>query len=120
MNSPACNDLYTGSWKDLYHATICEPDLNRLPDCIAAAEAAVAVCVRELSYATCDNAEEAESMEDAMYILNALRRSLERRAIGCAAVTNDASKSSPLQGNVISNGDRVARGSFRNVTRLAS
>jgi len=65
MNSPACNDLYTGSWKDLYHATICEPDLNRLPDCIAAAEASVAVCVRELSYAIGDNAEEAESIEDA-------------------------------------------------------
>ena len=111
MNSPACNGLYTGSWKDLYHAAICEPDLNRLPDRIAAAEAAVAVCVRELSYATGDNAEEAESMEDAMYILHALRSSLERRTISC-----DVLKSSPPQGNVIANGDRVAPGSVHSVT----
>jgi hypothetical protein len=114
MNSPACNGLYTGSWKDLYHAAICEPDLNRLPDRIAAAEAAVAVCLRELSYATDDNAEEAESMEDAMYILHAFRSSLERRTIGC-----DVLKSSPLQGNVIANGDRVAPGAVHSVTRLA-
>ena len=79
MNTAVCNGLDTGSWKDLYQAAIFESDLNKLPERIAEAEAALVICARELFYAVGDDAEEGESLDDAMCILHALRSSLKRR-----------------------------------------
>jgi hypothetical protein len=73
--------LKTQSWKVLYEAALGESDLNRLPERIDDAEAAIAIRVRELFYAVGDEAEEGESLDDAMCILRALRSSLKRRAI---------------------------------------
>ena len=69
------------SWKDLYQAALGESDLNRLPERIEDAEAAIAIRARELFYAVGDEAEEGESLDDALCILRALRSSLKRRAI---------------------------------------
>ena len=79
MNTAVCKGLDTGSWKDLYQAAIFESDLNKLPERIAEAEAALVICARELFYAVGDDAEEGESLDDAMCILHALRSSLKRR-----------------------------------------
>jgi len=79
MNSAVCKGLDTGSWKDLYQAAIFESDLNKLPERIAEAEAALVICARELFYTVGDDAEEGESLDDAMCILHALRSSLKHR-----------------------------------------
>ncbi len=79
MNTAVCKGLDTGSWKDLYQAAIFESDLNKLPERIAEAEAALVICARELFYAVGDDAEEGESLDDAMCILHALRSSLKHR-----------------------------------------
>jgi hypothetical protein len=67
------------SWKDLYRAAICESDLNKLPGRINDAEAAILTCARELFYAVGDDAEEGERLDDALCILQALRRLLKHR-----------------------------------------
>lgn len=79
MNTVACKGLDTGSWKDLYQAAIFEADLNKLPERIAEAEAALVICARELFYGVGGDADEGESLDDAMCILRALRSSLKRR-----------------------------------------
>ena len=79
MNTAVCRGLNTQSWKDLYQVAICESDLNKLPGRIDDAEAAIVICAREMFYAVGDDAEEGESMDDAMCILHALRRSLKHR-----------------------------------------
>ena len=78
MNAAACKRWGIVSWKDLYQAAIFEPDLTKLPERINEAEAALALCARELFYGTRDDAEEGESLDAAMCILPALRSSLER------------------------------------------
>jgi hypothetical protein len=67
------------SWKDLYQAVIFEPDLNKLPERIDVAEAALVISARELLYTAGDSADEGESLDDAMCILQALRNSLKHR-----------------------------------------
>ena len=42
MNTASCKDSDAGPWKDLYPSAICEPDLKKLPERIAEAEAAIA------------------------------------------------------------------------------
>ena len=79
MNTAVCKGLKIQSWKDLYQAAIFEPDLNKLPECIDEAEAALVISARELFYTAGDSAEERESLDDAMCILHALRNSLKHR-----------------------------------------
>jgi hypothetical protein len=79
MNTAVCKDRDTGSWRDLYKAAIFEPDVNKLPERIAAAESALTVRGRELFYIAGDSAEEGESLDDAMCILHALLSSLKHR-----------------------------------------
>ena len=79
MNTAVCKGGYIGSWKDLYQAAILEPDMNKLPERIAEAESALVLRARELFYATGNEAEEGESLDDAMCILHALRNSLKHR-----------------------------------------
>ena len=80
MNTAVCKALKIQSWKDLYQAAIVEPDLNKLPERIDEAESALVLRARELFYATGNEAEEGESLDDAMCILHALRNSLEASA----------------------------------------
>ena len=78
MNAHA-NSLSTQSWKELYHATINESDLNKLPERITDAENALVLRARELFYTSDDTFGEEESLDEAMYILHALRSSLKQR-----------------------------------------
>jgi len=78
MTTTVCRGLTTQSWKDLYRAALGESDLNRLPGRIDAAEAAIVIRARELFYEG-DEAEDRESLDDAMCILHALRSSLNSR-----------------------------------------
>jgi hypothetical protein len=79
MSAAVCKVFDTGSWKDLYQAAIVESDLSVLPGRIADAEAALVTRARELFYAAGSDGEEAESLDNAMCILHALRSSLKRR-----------------------------------------
>jgi hypothetical protein len=79
MNTAVCKSSDSGSWKDLYQTAILEPDLNKLPERIAEAESALVLRARELFDATGNEAEEGESLDDAMCILHALRTSLKHR-----------------------------------------
>jgi hypothetical protein len=79
MNAAVCRALETQSWKDLYQAAICESTSSKLPGRIDDAEAALVIRERELYYAVDDELEEKQSLDDAMSILHALRRSLKRR-----------------------------------------
>lgn len=78
MNTATCRGLYTHPWKELYQAAIHESDLNKLPERITDAETALVMRVRELFYTSGDKFEEEESLDDAMFILHALRSSLKR------------------------------------------
>jgi hypothetical protein len=78
MNTATSKGLDAQSWKDLYQAAICEPDISKLPDRIADAETALVMRTRELFYVSGDKIEEEESLDDAMCILHALRSCLKR------------------------------------------
>ena len=79
MNTGICKGLDAQSWKDLYQIVMRESDMNKLPDRIADAEAALVLRARELFYTSGDGFEEKESLDDALCILHALRSSLKRR-----------------------------------------
>ena len=84
MEIAVCEGFKTQSWKDLYQAAICESDLNKLPGRINDAEDAIVKCAQELE----DDAEEGERLDDALYILQALRRSLKHRPFAIQSTTN--------------------------------
>jgi hypothetical protein len=89
MGAAVCRSFKNQSWKDLYQAAIYESDLNRLPKRIEDAEGALIICARELFYgAGDDDGEEAESLDDAMCILHALRSSLKRRPTSIQSTSN--------------------------------
>ena len=60
-------------WRRLYTAALFEVDGEKLPERIAAAEAALIVRARELFRLPGDNIEEEQAIDDAMYALQALR-----------------------------------------------
>jgi hypothetical protein len=88
MNTAVGRGLKTQSWKDLYQAALAESDSSRLPGRIDDAEAAIVMRARELFYAVGDDAEEGESLDDAMCILHALRRSLKHRPSAIQSTSN--------------------------------
>jgi hypothetical protein len=89
MSPAVCKRLKKQSWRDLYQAAIYESDLNKLPKRIEDAEGALIICARELFYgAGDDDGEEAESLDDAMCILHALRSSLKRRPTSIQSTSN--------------------------------
>ena len=88
MNTAVCKSLDARSWKDLYQAAICESDLNKLPERIADAETALVKRARDLFYTSGDKIDEAESLDDAMCILHAVRRSLKRRPTAIQRTTD--------------------------------
>ena len=79
MNTAVARGLKGQPWREVYHAAICESDLNKLPERIDDAEAALVKRARELFHAVGDEAEERESLDDTMCILHALRTSLKHR-----------------------------------------
>jgi hypothetical protein len=87
MNTTVYEGLKTQSWKDLYQAAISESDLNKLPGRINDAESAI-VIRREMFYAVGDDAEEGESLDDAICILHALRSSLKRHPSATHSTSN--------------------------------
>jgi hypothetical protein len=88
MDIAVCGGFKTQSWKDLYQAAICESDLNKLPGRVDDAEAAIVKYARELFCAVGDDAEEGERLDDALCILQALRRSLKHRPSAIQSTSN--------------------------------
>ena len=88
MNTGICKGLDARSWKDLYQAALCESNLNKLPERIADAETALVMRARDLFYTSGDKIDEAESLDDAMCILHALRSSLKRRPSAIQSTSN--------------------------------
>jgi hypothetical protein len=78
MNAAAGRALETQPWKDLFQVAICESNVDKLPERIDDAEAALVIRERQLYYTAEDDFEEKESLDDAMCILHSLRRSLKR------------------------------------------
>ena len=72
MNTGACKGLDAQSWIDLYQAALCEADVNKLPERIADAEAALVMRARELFYTSGDKFDEKGCLDDAICILHAL------------------------------------------------
>ncbi len=88
MNTGVCKGLDAQSWKDLYQAAMCEADVNKLPERIADAEAALVMRARELFYISGDKFDEEECLDDAICILHALRSSLKRRPSAIQGTTD--------------------------------
>jgi len=89
MQTANCQGSPLGSWRDLYQAAVLEPDLNKLAERIVEAETALTVRARELFYATADDIQEGESLDDAMCILRVLRSSLQHRDATVISRTRD-------------------------------
>lgn len=70
----------TETWRDLYIAALFEPDTNKLPARIAAAEKAIVVRARELFALGSDTIEEDQALDDALYALKALQSCFQLRA----------------------------------------
>jgi len=60
-------------WLGLYRAALLETDSTKLLDCIAEAEEVMGQRTRELSQKPGDNREEEQALDDAKYVLHALR-----------------------------------------------
>jgi len=69
----------TRSWRELYRAAVLETDREELPRRIAEAEKALILRARELFVMSGDNNDEGEAIDDALYLLRALRHCLERK-----------------------------------------
>jgi hypothetical protein len=80
------------TWRDFYHAVIDESDLNKLPERITDAEIALVLRARELFYTSDDTFGEKESLDEAMYILHALRSSLKHRPSVIQGTSLDCNK----------------------------
>jgi hypothetical protein len=91
MNAHA-DGLSAQSWRDLYHTAVHEPDLNKLPERITDAENALVLRARELFYTSDDTFGEEESLDEAMYILHALRSSLKHRPSVAQGTSLDCQK----------------------------
>jgi hypothetical protein len=79
MNTGALGPPCKRVWAQSYKAALFESDHNRVSDRIAEAERALATRARELCHAVGDNIEEEEAVDDAIYVLHALRSSLKCR-----------------------------------------
>jgi hypothetical protein len=87
MITSEARGLATQPWKVLYQAAITETDINKLPERLSDAEAALTARARELFYASGDDGEEGESLDNAMCILHSLRQSLNRRPLAVPSQT---------------------------------
>jgi hypothetical protein len=73
--------LNDARWKSLYTAALFEDDRNKVPQLITVAEAEIVRRARHLFGAPGDNSDEAEALDDALYMLRALRNCLKTQAM---------------------------------------
>jgi hypothetical protein len=64
---------HSRDWRGFYNAAIFEPDSTKLPDRIAQAEEVICQCARDLFQNPGDHADEEQALDDAIYVLHALR-----------------------------------------------
>ncbi|HEY6182793.1 MAG TPA: hypothetical protein VIW67_11130 [Terriglobales bacterium] len=65
------------NWKALYTEALHEPDHNRLPNLIGAAQHEIELRARELFQLSGDHIEEEQALRDALYALHALQTCLD-------------------------------------------
>jgi hypothetical protein len=65
------------SWKELYTAALLENNRNELPQRIAAAEKEIVARAHQLFDSKMDSLEEGEALDDALYMLRALKGCLQ-------------------------------------------
>jgi hypothetical protein len=70
-------DLHDARWKNLYTAALFERDRKKVPQLISVAEAEIVQRARSLFAASGDNSDETEALDDALYMLRALRNCLK-------------------------------------------
>jgi hypothetical protein len=70
------------SWKNLYVAALYETDPLKVPELIARAEREIVARARQLFHAQADTLEEGEALDDALYMLRALKGCLQHRSEG--------------------------------------
>jgi len=68
------------SWKELYAAALFERNTDKAPWLICEAERAIKHRAREVSAATGDHIQEAETLDDALYALHGLKSCLAHRS----------------------------------------
>ena len=66
MNTGTCKGLDAQSWKDLYQIAMCESDVNKLPERIVDAEAAIVLRARHLFYPSVGSDEQATQCASCM------------------------------------------------------
>lgn len=70
------------SWKDMYTAALFETDRTRVSERIVLAESEIVKRARTLFEVPGDNSDEAEALDDALYMLRALKSCLKLEAMG--------------------------------------
>ena len=65
------------NWRILYTEALREPDRNRLPNLIGAAQHEIELRARELFQLSGDHIEEEQALRDALYALHALQTCLD-------------------------------------------
>ena len=77
MNTGISGSPYKRVWRQFYKAALFELDASKVLDRIAEADKALATRARELFYSAGDNIEEEQAVDDAVYVLHALRSALK-------------------------------------------
>lgn len=73
------NVCVSPTWRELYRAALFETDEQKVIPRIDKAERALILRGRELFALSGDNGQEAEALDDGLYVLRALRRSVRRK-----------------------------------------
>ena len=81
MSTGISKSLDSRYWRQLFGVALSQIDKSKLPERIAEAERAVVLRARELFQAGCDNGEETEALDDAMYALHALRSNYQNLGV---------------------------------------
>ena len=93
MNAPLSKSSESTNWLHLYRAAILEMDPSKLSQQVAEAENALTQRARELFQKTednIDNIEEKRALDNAMYFLRTLRKTMECNSAGPIGETGHA------------------------------
>ena len=71
------SSIAQNNWRVLYTEALHEPDHDRLPDIICAAQRQIEIRARELFRLAGDHIEEEQALRDALYALHALETCLD-------------------------------------------
>jgi len=82
MPSHSSQSFDAPSWKDCYVAALQETDHLRIPALIARAEQEIIARAHQLFNSKSANLEEGEALDDALYMLRALKECLQHRSPG--------------------------------------